>query len=383
MKILKKNAPVMAIYFGIFILVSAMMMSNANTSVPGSFQNTKSPVVLFSEEDTPLVDGLKKALSDQAVFVTMEDDPQVLQDGLYYNRVSVILRIPKGFTESFLEGRDLMIETTAIPGSTTLTYIDMTVERYFQVARIYAALLPDLEQGEMVKQVLEDLSVEAPFTYQTTQGSQEVGSLVPFYFNYLSYTFMFVLIMGVSVLLLSLNQPVIKRRNACAPIPAGKANRQVFLAILVFAFIAWIILVAMSLLFAGKEAWRAHTLYYLVNSLLFATTTAGVSYLIASVIHGRESIVAVANIVTLGSCFISGVFVPQELLSKSVLQIASFLPTYWYVRGNRLISTLTQWSSPSSNGLRQAMLIQLGFAAAFFVVALVVGKRKRLSLEKN
>lgn len=41
---------------------------------------------------------------------------------------------------------------------------------------------------------------------------------------------------------------------------------------------------------------------------------------------------AIVNTVSLGSSFLCGVFVQQELLGETVPSIARFLPAYWYVK---------------------------------------------------
>ncbi|MNC77436.1 hypothetical protein D3C75_1293910 [compost metagenome] len=87
---------------------------------------------------------------------------------------------------------------------------------------------------------------------------------------------------------------------------------------------------------------------------------------------------AIANVVGLGPSFISGVFVPQQFLWDTVLHIASFTPTYWFVQGNTRISTLTSFNWNSLSPVFYDMLIQIGFAVAFLSAALMLGKRKQL-----
>jgi ABC-2 type transport system permease protein len=83
--------------------------------------------------------------------------------------------------------------------------------------------------------------------------------------------------------------------------------------------------------------------------------------------------------VALGFCFISGVFVPQQFLGSSVLEIASFTPSYWFVKANNQIAELTQFDFAYVEPIVSGMLIQVGFALAFFTVALVIGKKKSFS----
>jgi ABC-2 type transport system permease protein len=73
------------------------------------------------------------------------------------------------------------------------------------------------------------------------------------------------------------------------------------------------------------------------------------------------------------------VFVPQEFLSERTLAAASFNPTYWYVKANNLIGSLSGFGSDSLSSVLTYMLIQLGFAAAILSVALVVSKQRRIA----
>ena len=66
-----------------------------------------------------------------------------------------------------------------------------------------------------------------------------------------------------------------------------------------------------------------------------------------------------------------------EFLGDSVLRIASFTPTYWFVNANNRIAELTQFNFSNIEPILSCMLIQLGFALAFFTTALVISKKRR------
>jgi ABC-2 type transport system permease protein len=70
-------------------------------------------------------------------------------------------------------------------------------------------------------------------------------------------------------------------------------------------------------------------------------------------------------------------FVPQQFLGSAVLRVASFLPSYWYVRANDTIGSLTEYNIRNLTPVLQYMAIQIGFAAVFLAFVLVVAKRKR------
>ena len=88
---------------------------------------------------------------------------------------------------------------------------------------------------------------------------------------------------------------------------------------------------------------------------------------------------AVANVFSLGTCFISGVFVPQALLGKTVLTIASFTPTYWYIKANNDIAAAINFNTGNLIPIFTNMLVVLAFGAAVLAVTLVVIKQRRIS----
>ena len=85
----------------------------------------------------------------------------------------------------------------------------------------------------------------------------------------------------------------------------------------------------------------------------------------------------VSNIVSLGMCFLSGVFVPMSIMDKKVLQIAQFLPAYWYENVNETLSQYHIISGDVAVDVWKSMGIQIVFALAFLAMILAVSKYKR------
>lgn len=382
MKIFKQNIPVMLIYFGIFAMVSVIMMSNTSNT-QGDYRNIKTDVAIISSEESILIDGLKLALADAANFINLADDENQIQDALYFRRVGYVLRIPEGFTDDFMAGKTPKLYKTIVPGSFSNQYIDLNIEQYLNTARLYVSSNSNLSLTELTDRVLDDLSQSVEVNMLSVDRIYGEQRMMQYYFNYLAYTFMFVMILGISTIMLVFNNIHIKRRNACAPIPASAVNVQFYLANMAFTFVCWLVLVVLSLAFGHQELSNTNTAYFVLNSFIFALSASGISFLIANLIKGRQAIAAVANIFTLGTCFISGVFVPQVLLSEAVLRAASFFPTYWYVRANSQISEISELTLSSFEAISGPLLIQGGFALAFFIVAMVVGKHRQLALEES
>ncbi len=377
LKIFRKNLKAMMIYFGIFIFVSIMLASNNPAEKMTGFSMTKTRIGIINEENTPLVKGLKESLEEIAEFKTIEDNPNTIQDALYYRDVHYVLRIPKNFTASFMEDTTATLSKTSMPDTTSSIYIDLKIDQYLNTARLYLNQTSNIDQNTLKTYVLEDLKTKTTVKMLNPNTINGDEAMMQYYFNFLAYTFMFVIIIGVSTIMLVFNNPTIKKRNACSPLPASKMNLQFFLAILLFALLTWVVLISISLYFGRAELSNPNTKYFIINSLLFGLTSSAISFFIGNLVKNREAISGIANIFTLGSSFISGVFVPQEMLSTGVLKIASFLPTYWYVKANSQISTISHvdWSNVSF--IPKSFMIQIGFFLAFFILAMVVGKNSK------
>lgn len=378
MKIIRKNLPSMVIYVVVFLGMAILFSATATKNQPASFSAQKANVAFISEESSPLIDGFKKELSKNANYIDISDEKEKLQDALYFRSVTCIIRIPKGFTEAFMRGEDVKIQKTVVPNSIDNAYVDLNINQYFNTARLYVKNISGITQEELVQRLNTDLAVDTPVAMKNVQTDVD-NDFTTNYFNYLPYALSSILILGISAIMLVFNDRDLSRRNFCSPISAGNVNFQFVLANLAFTLSCWLIMVVTGILIGGQNSLNGNLPYFLTNTFVFTLSASSISFLIGNLLKNRNAISAVCNVVTLGPCFISGVFVPQEFLGSTVLRIASFTPTYWYVRANNEIAVLKNFSASNLSPIFSYMLIEFGFALAFFAISLVVGKRKRMS----
>lgn len=378
MKIIRKNLPSMMIYIVVFLGI-AILVSSANSQNPatGGFSQAKTNLAFYSEEDTPLVQGLKKELAKTCNFTEIPNETEKLQDALFFRNADYILRIPKGFTDSFLRGETPKLTKTIVPDSVSARYTDLAVSQYLNTAHLYVKSLNGISQEELVRRVESDLSADTPVTMQSNVKQLAKNDFTAYYFNYLAYTLSSILILGISAIMLVFNNKELKRRNFCSPISAGNMNLQFILANFTFTIACWVVTVGACFALNPGAFASWNTLWLIVNSLAFTLCLSAMSYVIGTLLKSRNAISAVCNVVTLGPCFISGVFVPQEFLNDTVLKIASFTPTYWYVKANTQIGELSAFNSETLSPILFCMLVELCFAAAFFAIALAVGKQRK------
>lgn len=382
MKIIRKNKAWMMIYIFIFLGI-AILISSVSSKDPavGSYSAAKADAAFFSEENTPLVAGLKQELSKSADFVELADDTSSLQDALYFRKVTYIVHIPKGFTEKFLNGEKIGIGRTTVPDSVYSTMLDMKIDRYLNTAALYVKCEPGITQEQLAARLKQDMAKTASVTVSAASPSANDGAeQQPFtstYFNYLAYVLPAVLIYGVSVVLEVCNNEDLRARNFCSPIMARSYGMQILLAVAAFSAACWLVMLLPCAFLDPPRFFSAATPYRVLNSFAFLLTAVGVSYLVGNLVRGKEAVSALANICSLGPCFISGVFIPQKFLSGSVLKIASFTPAYWFVSANEAVGNMANFSRETLSPVFGDILVELAFAAAFFAVGLAAGKRRR------
>ena len=371
----------MLIYVGIFLGISAAMSFTVlgEQKKDSVFNQAKANIVFINEEDAPFINGLKQELSKIANFIEIPDEINALQDALYFREVTYILRVPDGFTKKFMNGEDVKLEKTVVPDAYSNVYIDLAINKYLDTAKFYLEHAENISEELLVQNLSTVLSLGSTVELKEKEENLTGNEFLNFYFNYFPYAMLYILILGTSTLIFVFNDNDLKKRNLCSPLSVYSINFQFMLAILVFMVISWLIMVGFCFVFDFKNCLKMNTLFLITNSFVFTLAAACMSFLIGNLVKGRGAITAVSNVVSLGFSFISGVFVPQQMLGSFVLKIASFNPTYWYIKANNNIVNLTDFSFIHINNVLYNMLIQIGFALIFFITALVLGKKKALN----
>ena len=171
----------------------------------------------------------------------------------------------------------------------------------------------------------------------------------------------------------------LKMRNLSSALTMRSLNFQLVLGNISYAIVVWIIMILASFIMYKGYMFSMNGILFLANSFIFTFAALSIGLFISTIVKNRSAMSAAANVVSLGFCFISGVFVPQEYLGKTVISIAKFNPVYWYVKANEEISVLVNLNETNVTPIIYSMLIVFGFAVAILSVTLVIMKQRRFS----
>lgn len=381
-KIIRKNIPMLSIYLVVFMLMVILFASLGNKASAGEYKALKTRVMIINQDEpSALMEGLVDYLTDKSIVIPPAKTEEEIKDALFFMDAEYVITIPSGFAEDFVSGTHaLSLKKMTVPGSATGVNTDILVQKYLDLFRLY------LESGdinaddpaalqETSERVQSDLKNEAGVTWE---GAKEVDAIerIASYFAYLAYSLLSIMVLGVSAIMIVFSKRDLKNRMNCAPVHASRISLEMMLGNMCFAIFAWVAMSTICILFAGSAASDPKVWMLVINALALSIAALSISFLVGSIIRSPNATQAIANVIALGSCFLSGVFVPQWLLGDTVKHIASFTPTFWYVSAIEKIKVLPSYDWKDTKTIYYYMLIQIGFAAAFLLLSLVLRQQK-------
>lgn len=373
MKILKKNIGLVLMYLMIFFAVALAMQAAAGKEGSDSYQSKSIDIGIVDEDEETLAQGLKDYLGKIHHIRMLENDREVLQENLFYRNVEYIVQIPENFEQSCIRDNE-PLKVTKVPGSYTSYYVDQQINSYLSMARTYLAA--GFSQEEAVKAIESETHSEVQTLAGTSEGVEKPGYL--YYFRYLPYLFLGVFCYVIGYILIAFRQGDIQKRMEASAVSVRRQSMEGLMAMSVMGIILWGIGIAGAGMMYGRKFWQSENLgYYFLNSLIMMAVALSISYLVGIFIKNSNMLSGLANVISLGMCFLCGVFVPMNVMDKKVLKVSQFLPVYWYEQVNELLGEYTTFTDKVTSQIYMAMGIEALFVVVFVCLTLTVVKYKR------
>lgn len=371
LKVLNKCKVPILMYSTFLVFFSVFNMTANETTT--SFEKERPDLAIVNEDvnegiTASLIDYLK-ANSEEASY---ESEGEI-DDALFYRDVNYVIYIPKGFREDFLAGKnpDVRIKST---GDYMASLAEMMLERYLNVANVYLGKMDsERELVEAIEKTLDE-KVDVVMTTSLDTGNLEKAAT---YYNFMNYCLLAGAIYIICLILSTFKEERIDKRTIVSSMNYKSFNRKLIFYNGLFTFILWLVYVLISVLIIGEVMFTIHGAMLILNSFVFSLCCLSLAFLIGNVLHNKEAINGIVNVIALGSSFLCGSFVPMEWLPRSVLNIAHVLPSYWYIKTNELVKTMEVIDWETSKVLFGNMIVILCFAISFTVIMNVTVSKKR------
>ena len=373
MKILKQNLGLVFLYLGIFFSVSIVLQMAAQKGEDSLYQTTSIDLGVVNPDDSLLSSGFVDYLSQIHHVTIMENDPETLQENLFYRNVEYIIQIPADFYKTCIQNGE-SLKVTKVPGSYSSYYVDQQISSYLDTMRTYLAA--GFSQEEAITALKSQ--VHEPVTKLSSNFVSTDKSPLVYYFRYIPYLFLGALCYTMGYILMAFKKGDIQKRMAASAISSRRQTLEGLLAMGMIGAGLWFLGILGAVLMYRNSFLDSRMLpYYLLNTLLMLIVALSLSYLIGMFINNSDLLSGAANIVSLSMCFLCGVFVPMDVMDKSVLKVSQFLPVYWYEQVNEILSSHISLTSQLQEKVWLGMGIELLFAVVFVFLIMVVSKQRR------
>lgn len=307
-----------------------------------------------------LISSVRDLQGDKIKFID-EDKETDLKAKIFQKDLDLAITIDEGFEQSIKKGEAKEFEITAIKGSNVQNFTKDLVN--FQIKNLNdlgkASLGNDGKFNEMLK------SYSAKDDIVDLKSVKDVGK------NYsATKTTVGVLIFFLLIRALSTSALVKKERDDntytrtfMAPVSSIQylgANIIANAAILVIQIL--VVQIAMQYVLKLDTGVSFGLMFLLL--FLISLVAVGIGTVCIALFKDEQSISIIMNLVIMGTCMISGCFVPEELLPEKVKMVALFTPQKWVLDG---ISKLQL--GMTINDITMNILILIAFAVALFMIA--------------
>ncbi len=360
----------------IYLVITVVIVILATTSTqnnPQKFSEVKPKLSIINHDNKALIsNSFIDYMSTKTKIIHLQNEERALKDALFFGEIDAVIVIPKNFEADFLNNKNVKLELTKVPGKIGATQIDILANKYLNIANLYVKSNVNAEL--LTKKINYNLDQEVKLNFDSTYEKKSIIQEAGFYFNFLNYSFLAIIILVIALIMKTYNITDIKMRNMCSPISRRQTSFEMILGNFTVTFIIWAAFIILSLIIFNEAMLTSSGLLYIFNSFIFTQVALSIAYLVGSTVKSREAHSGIANIISLGSSFLSGAFVPQMFLGSSILAFAHILPSYWYVKNNDTISNLNVDGTIFWQVI-QNMGVMLIFIVVIYMITAIIKKR--------
>lgn len=371
-RIVKKYKGTILLYTVMLIMFGGINLTSNSTN--DMFTPTKPNIFIVNKDSNMgLTKNLINYLKKNTNVVSLEDDEEKINDALFYRDISYVIYIPKNYSKDVLDKKDVTIDIKSSKDYTS-SLTEMMLDKYLNVQSNLVNITNN--QDELVNMINNTLDVNSEVVVSSKLDNSYLNR-VSRYFNFGSYSLLAVIIFIVTLVINSFKENTINKRIIVSSFNYKKHNSMLMLSSFVYSLIVWILFSLLSVILLGKDMISLRGILYFVNTFMFVMPTLSFGILISTLVNNKDSIGGIVNVVSLGSAFLCGAFIPTEYLPKIVLSIAHIFPAYYFIDSNNLLSSMEIINFSNLTPVFINYFVLIIFMLIFIVVNNYVLKKKR------
>ena len=367
-KIVKKNIGIIILYT-VMLLVFGTMNLKANKN-SFEFISSKPDIIIVNNSSGIITDNLISYLKTNANVknITNEND---IDDAVFFRDANYVIYIPKDFETKLESGKEVNIDIKT--NNSYDSYIaSELLNRYLDVFSKYMNLYNDKILA--IQKLDNTLNKKASVVIESKTNLNSKTSL---FYNFSSYSIMAIVIYIICLVLSSFNDEKISKRTNVSGMNYKTFNNYLYISSFTFTFIIFIVYLILSFLILKSSILNINGILYGLNMFIFFIVSFTMAILISNLVKSKGAISGVVNVISLGSAFLCGAFIPVKYMPSFALKIAHIFPTFYFIDNNEYIASLQNFDKVSYEFVLKNFIIMIVFIIFFLILNTLVTRFKR------
>ena len=367
-KIVKKNIGIIILYT-VMLLVFGTMNLKANKN-SFEFISSKPDIIIVNNSSGIITDNLISYLKTNANVKNITDDNDI-DDAVFFRDANYVIYIPKEFENKLESGKEVNIDIKT--NNSYDSYIaSELLNKYLDVFSKYMNLYND---KVLAIQKLDDtLNKKASVVIENKTNLNSKTSL---FYNFSSYSIMAIVIYIICLVLSSFNDEKISKRTNVSGMNYKMVNNYLYISSFTFTFIIFIVYLILSFLILKSSILNINGILYGLNMFIFFIVSFTIAILISNLVKSKGAISGVVNVISLGSAFLCGAFIPVKYMPSFALKIAHIFPTFYFIDNNEYIASIQNFDKASYDFVLKNFIIMIVFIIFFLILNTLETRFKR------
>lgn len=370
-KVINKYKGTIILYTVMLVIFGGINMTASNTST--DFTDSKPSIKIVNKDDSLISSNLVNYLESVSDVKDIKEDK--IDDAIFYRDISYVIYIPDGYGDSIYTDNSKKIDVKSV-GDYKSVLASNTLNNYLRIQSIYKDEYKD--PNTLVDKINANLEHKSTVNLKS---KLDVSSLTKAsrYYSFASYSIMAVVIFIICLVMSSFNEKNVRRRTVVSSKSVSKFNFELLLSSITYGVIVFILYTVLAFILLGDVMFSMRGLIYIANSFVFTIVSLTLALLVSSLINNKDAISGIVNVLSLGSAFLCGAFVPAEMLPEGVLSFAHVLPAYYYINSNDLLASIEVFNYETLKPIINNFIILALFVIIFILFNNVVSIIKRKS----
>lgn len=350
-----------AVFFGLALLFTL----DRGTQ---TFESTSLNITVVDDSDSEIASGLIEYLEEDNDVTVVDDAPySELEEDVYIQNIHAALIVDDNIDEKFRMGADA-VEVITDTRNTASLQLESEVDKFFQFLLAEYNYSEDIDVDGVLAATNEEVDVEI-----ADQGSATIEDSFTYlqqYTNFAGYWIMLFMLMLIGNIMAEFNRDELKNRINVSPFKTSGYSLQMIGAQSVVALFIVLVMFGGGVLIQLEQLEGLPLGKMFVALLLISLFTLSMNYCIGALTTNKFIINGLANFISIGMAFLSGIMIPQEVMGETVRNIAQFLPLYHFTQ------IYAEADITWGEAMRPIVILSLFIIATLIIGMILENKRK-------